>query len=128
MQQIFRKTLKMLLTLKLVTHILKARVSYVKLEGGDYFVTVKRRHAPYNKFKAFLAENDIKQHDLAAALDKSVSAVNQNLNGTGGDFSIEEVRKLCFRYGISSDEYFIYSQVSNMKHGGLSQHQEQGVM
>ncbi|QMV44438.1 helix-turn-helix domain-containing protein [Cohnella cholangitidis] len=76
---------------------------------------VKRRHTPYNKFKAFLAENDIKQHELAATLDKSASAVNQNLNGTGGDFSVEEIRKLCVKYGISSDEYFIYSQVSNVK-------------
>jgi len=78
-------------------------------------MAVNRRHAPYYKFKAFLAENEIKQYDLAAMLDKSVSAINQNLNGTGGDFSVEEIRKLCIKYGISSDEYFIYNQVSIMK-------------
>jgi len=77
--------------------------------------TVARRHAPYTKFKAFLIENGVKQSDVAVLLEKSKSALNQNLNGTGGDFSLSEVRKICLHYGISADEYFLRPQVSNTK-------------
>jgi len=73
---------------------------------------VKRRHAPYGKLKAFLAENNVHQEELAKLLGKSVSAVNQNLNGTGGDFSVSEVRKICLHWGISADSFFIAQKVS----------------
>ncbi len=76
---------------------------------------IKRRHQPYLKFKAFLIENNIKQRDVADLLKKSISALNQNLNGTGGDFSLEEIRILCREYNISADDYFLYPQVSKMK-------------
>lgn len=75
----------------------------------------KRRHTPYTKFKAFLDENGVKQSEVAELLKKSTSALNQNLNGTGGDFSIAEVRIICQRYSISSDEYFLYPEVSKKK-------------
>ena len=77
---------------------------------------VKRRHTPYTKFKAFLDENGINQREVAELLGKSPSALNQNLNGTGGDFSISEIRVICKKYGISADEYFLYPEVSKMKH------------
>lgn len=73
---------------------------------------VKRRHTPYTKFKAFLEEKDIKQKDLAGLLGKSTTTINQNLNGTGGDFSMDDVRKICREYQISSDEFFINQKVS----------------
>lgn len=73
---------------------------------------IKRRHEPYTKFKNYLDENDIKQQDIAELLEKSVSAVNQNLNGTGGDFSVSEIRKICLKYRISSDVYFFDQNVS----------------
>lgn len=66
-----------------------------------------RRRAPYTKFKVFLVENNIKQSEVAKLLNKSNSALNQNLNGTGGDFSAEELRTLYKVYGISIDKYFI---------------------
>ncbi|GAA4827758.1 hypothetical protein GCM10023310_00520 [Paenibacillus vulneris] len=76
---------------------------------------IKRRHKPYTKLKAFLDENGINQKELASLLNKSTSAINQNLNGTGGDFSVSEVRTICIKYGISSDEFFLYPEVSKTK-------------
>lgn len=73
---------------------------------------IKRRHIPYTKFKAYMKENDINQEILADLLGKSVPTVNQNLNGTGGDFSMKDVRLICTTYGISSDAYFINQKVS----------------
>ena len=68
---------------------------------------ISRNHSPYYKFKAFLIEKGIAQKELAELLGKSVSALNQNLNGTGGDFSIKEIRLICHTYGISSDYFFL---------------------
>jgi transcriptional regulator with XRE-family HTH domain len=76
---------------------------------------ISRRHTPYSKFKAFLIENGIHQREVAELLGKSTSALNQNLNGTGGDFSLSEVRLICKKYGISADEYFLCAEVSKMK-------------
>ena len=74
-----------------------------------------RRHTPYTKFKAFMDEQGINQRELAELLGKSTSALNQNLNGTGGDFSVAEIRVICTTYGISADDFFISPQVSVMK-------------
>ena len=76
---------------------------------------VKRRHMPYTKFKAFLIENGISQSEVAKLLGKSTSALNQNINGTGGYVSLTEIRLLCQHNSISADEYFLYPQVSKMK-------------
>lgn len=80
--------------------------------AGKMNKRVKRRHVPYTKFKAFMQEHGIGQAALARLLGKSITSVNQNLNGTGGDFSMADVRKICLAYGISSDEYFIKQKVS----------------
>lgn len=77
---------------------------------------VKRRHTPYTKFKAFLDERHVNQSEVAKLLEKSTSALNQNLNGTGGDFSVQEVRVICANFNISADEYFLHPEVSKMKH------------
>lgn len=78
---------------------------------------IKRRHVPYTKFKAFLDENGVNQKEVAALLGKSAAAFNQNLNGTGGDFSLSEVRLICKTYHISADEFFLSPGVSKMKQG-----------
>ena len=75
----------------------------------------KRRHEPYVKLKAFLVENAIKQKEIADLLGKTTSAFNQNLNGTGGDFSLDEVRLLCRELNITADEFFLYPSVSKVK-------------
>lgn len=76
---------------------------------------LKRRHTPYTKFKALLDETGQTQESVAKQLGKSKSAFNQNLNGTGGDFSLSEVRILCHMFNISADEYFICPEVSKRK-------------
>lgn len=68
---------------------------------------INRRREPYTKFKAFLVENNIKQSEVAKLLNKSNSALNQNINGTGGDFSVVELKLLHHTYGVSIDKYFI---------------------
>lgn len=76
----------------------------------------ERRHTPYTKFKAYLEEIGVKQSELASLLNKTPSALNQNLNGTGGDFSLSEVRFLCQKFNISADDFFICPMVSKKKH------------
>lgn len=76
---------------------------------------ITRRHTPYTKLKAYLQEINMTQEELAKILNKSPSALNQNLNGTGGDFSLSEVRKICVFLGISADEFFVEPQVSKTK-------------
>jgi len=78
---------------------------------------IKRRHTPYTKLKAFLSEKHLNQKELADMLGKSTSALNQNLNGTGGDFSVTEIRVICLNFNISADEYFLHPEVSNSKQG-----------
>lgn len=73
---------------------------------------IKRRHVPYTKFKAYMQENGIRQEELANLLGKTIPTVNQNLNGTGGDFSMADVRTICQTYGISCDKYFVDQKVS----------------
>lgn len=68
--------------------------------------STNRIREPYTKFKAFLMENNIKQTDLAKMLNKSKSALNQNINGTGGDFSMKDLRIIHDKLGIIVDEYF----------------------
>lgn len=76
---------------------------------------VKRRHVPYTKLKAYLDEIGMKQSELAEVLNISPVALNQKLNGTGGDFSVSEVRSICLTLGISADEFFIEPKVSKEK-------------
>lgn len=68
--------------------------------------STSRRHKPYRKIKAFLVENNISQKELGVILKKSQSAVNQKLNGTGGDFSLQEARILSQHYGIPTTFFF----------------------
>lgn len=65
-----------------------------------------KKREPYIKFYMFLKENEIPQAEIAELLKKSVSAVNQNINGTGGDLTVSEVTKICMKYGISAEKYF----------------------
>ncbi len=71
-----------------------------------------RKRNPYFKFRAFLDENGIKQVDVAKVLGVTKVTVNKKINGTGGDFSLPELRKICEVYNISADVYFINNMVS----------------
>ncbi|WRN74182.1 helix-turn-helix transcriptional regulator [Staphylococcus aureus] len=51
----------------------------------------------YNKLKGLLTERGIKNKDLAELLDINRTTVNKKLNRTNGnDFSMSEVRAICF--------------------------------
>ncbi|MBP1925865.1 transcriptional regulator with XRE-family HTH domain [Sedimentibacter acidaminivorans] len=73
---------------------------------------IDRTHKPYLKLKGFLVEKDIKQYEVAKLLGKTKSTFNQNLNGTGSDFTLNDVRIICSSYNISADEYFFNQKVS----------------
>jgi hypothetical protein len=66
----------------------------------------KRKRTPYTKFSLFLREHNIPQSEIAELLNKGVAAVNQNINGTGGDFTVSEVVKICNKYEISTEIFF----------------------
>lgn len=70
--------------------------------------TVTRKYKPYNRLKAYMVENNIRQRELAEILNLSVSNLNQKLNGTGGDFSASEIKAICQHFKISADRYFFY--------------------
>ena len=64
------------------------------------------QRATYNKFKGFLVENGIQQKEVAKLLNISVPTFNKKLNGTGSDFSIQVVKKICSTYNIKAEIFF----------------------
>lgn len=66
-----------------------------------------RRRNPYLKFKSFLFEQGVSQNKLAEILGKTPSSISSHINGTGGDFSLQDIRIICKHFKISADEYFI---------------------
>ncbi|MEH6945047.1 helix-turn-helix transcriptional regulator [Bacillus sp. JJ722] len=68
--------------------------------------SISRRHLPYNKIKSFLVEHNISQKEVGLLIQKSPSAVNQKLNGTGSDFSLEEARLMASYFGIPRAYFF----------------------
>lgn len=60
----------------------------------------------YEKFKMFLAVNNIKQKDFAEKLGKSEAFINNALNGRGAEFTLEDFRRIRCLYEIKISEYF----------------------
>jgi antitoxin component HigA of HigAB toxin-antitoxin module len=71
-------------------------VTRKKTEGGEKML----------KFKGYCAANGIKQSEVADVLGINITNVNEKLNGKQ-PFTLEQVKKLCEKYQISADEYFI---------------------
>jgi len=71
-----------------------------------------RKKIPYSKFMGFMIDHNISQGDVAKVTGKTRSTINQNLNGTAGELRMEDIRKICEKWGISSDEYFVAKSVS----------------
>ena len=62
----------------------------------------------YTTFKNYLADNGIKQEEVATLVGLSRSQLNMILNGQrGNDFLVSHVVKICKHYGISADQYFM---------------------
>lgn len=53
-------------------------------------------------FKGWMAENNVRQTEIAELLDISLQSVNLKVNGKQ-DFTLPQVKKICERYGISAD-------------------------
>ena len=58
------------------------------------------------KFKGWLAENKIKQADVAKILAITPELTNAKINGRE-DFTLAQVRKLCEYYKLSADDFFV---------------------
>lgn len=54
-----------------------------------------------------MSEHNITQVQLAEIIGKTNTTISQNLNGTAGELSLSDVRKICKKFKISSDEFFI---------------------
>lgn len=61
----------------------------------------------YNKFKAYLIENEIKQEEVADFLGVTRTTFNTKLNRNGQDFSLGEVRRLCNKYKLDANDFFL---------------------
>lgn len=61
---------------------------------------------PYYKFKGYLAENNIQQKEVAKLLDISQATLSKRLNGKGGDFSIQDLKKICLNFKIKAEIFF----------------------
>lgn len=57
------------------------------------------------KFKGYMAENGIKQIEIAELLGLDVSNVNLKVNGNQ-PWTLPQVKKICEKYEISANEYF----------------------
>lgn len=58
------------------------------------------------KFKAWMAENGVKQADLTELLGLSAQSVWKKVNGKE-PFSIQQISTICFKYGISADIFVL---------------------
>lgn len=78
-----------------------------KERKGDSVLEVRKHvRQPYYKLIDFMRRNNIKHREMAGFLGKSPSAFSQNINGTGADFSLNEARSICSKWGLNIDEYF----------------------
>lgn len=60
----------------------------------------RRNRQPYNKIKAYFVENEIKHKDVAVLLEVKPNTISKKLNGFGGDFSLEDAKKMHFHFGV----------------------------
>lgn len=59
------------------------------------------------KFKGYCAEHNIRYAEVAEVIGiKNIQNVSEKMNGKVA-WTLDQVQKLCKRYGISADEYFI---------------------
>lgn len=62
-------------------------------------------------FKGWMAENNIKQYEIAELLGISLQSVNLKVNGKQ-DFTLDQVSKICQHYHISAD-IFLPKELQN---------------
>ena len=58
------------------------------------------------KFKGYMAENGIKQNEVAELLKIDVATANQKINGKQ-PWTLVQVKTLCEHYNLVADIYFL---------------------
>ncbi|MBU3205604.1 helix-turn-helix transcriptional regulator [Clostridium algidicarnis] len=66
------------------------------------------KREPYYKFKGYLAENRIQQKEVAKLINISQATLSKRLNGKGGDFTIQDLKKICINLNVSAEIFFNY--------------------
>ena len=67
---------------------------------------MSRNREPYKKIKAFLVENDIRHRDVAKLLNLTQNTVSKKLNGFGGDFTLQDAKKMHEEFGVPIEYFF----------------------
>ena len=62
---------------------------------------------PYLKLKGYFISNNIPLGDVAEFLGITQSAFSKKLNKGYDDFTLDQVRKLCKRYNLDANEFFL---------------------
>lgn len=65
-----------------------------------------QKREPYYKFKGYLAENNIQQKEVAEILEISQATLSKRLNGKSGDFTVQDLKKICMNLGIKAEIFF----------------------
>lgn len=68
-------------------------------------MTIEKK--PFYKLKGYLAENGIKQKELAERIGMNEVSFSQKINRSGSVFTIDEVKLICETLGISADDFFL---------------------
>lgn len=61
---------------------------------------------PYYKFKGYLAEKNIQQKEVATILGISQATLSKRINGKSGDFTVQDLKKICLSLGIKAEIFF----------------------
>lgn len=61
---------------------------------------------PYYKFKGYLAENNIQQKEIAEMLNISQATLSKKINGRSGDFTVQDLKKICTNLKIKAEIFF----------------------
>lgn len=64
------------------------------------------KREPYYKFKGYLAENNIQQKDIAKLINISQATFSKRLNGKGGDFTVQDLKKICDKLKVRAEIFF----------------------
>lgn len=62
----------------------------------------------YFKLKSYFVENNIKQKDVAKALNITRSTLSKKINRIQeSDFTLDECRQICLIYNLNPDIFFL---------------------
>ncbi|WP_313894917.1 helix-turn-helix transcriptional regulator [Psychrobacillus sp.] len=74
---------------------------------------------PFYKFKGYLAENGIKQREIAMRIGMNEVSFSQKINRSGSVFTIDEVKLICDELNISADDFFLTSPFQKREIGAV---------